>query len=524
MAQPARYDDGLGHYGGGGAGMDAVTNMYGDPHRSAAAAAALQPSLMSHMNHVGGAAHNAAMYAHTQASNHVAANHVMGSVPDVHKRDKDLIYGHPLFPLLALIFEKCELATCTPREPGVAGGDVCSSESFNEDIAVFSKQIRQEKPYYQANPELDSLMVQAIQVLRFHLLELEKVHELCDNFCHRYISCLKGKMPIDLVIDERDGPKPDMSTGDSNNNAAAAAAGRASADTTHTDGASTPDVGPSWDSSVDSKGATKHDQTEFASSALLCLPKVSEITAFMLRKLTKRPPSSSLSYPGGAGGDDARSPGSGGTPGPLSHQPASQQSADNTSEAVFLPPAGGSDLPTLARGQADALGKKSPAGLHSRLFHEFEGDASNASIGSGEGTEEDDDGTKKNQKKRGIFPKVATNILRAWLFQHLTHPYPSEDQKKQLAQDTGLTILQVNNWFINARRRIVQPLIDQSNRAGAMPHFPGPAGAYSPDAASMGYMMDGQQHMFRSDPYTDHAAAAAYYGHPAAAYNYPHHL
>ncbi|XP_071533267.1 homeobox protein Meis1 isoform X6 [Panulirus ornatus] len=517
MAQPARYDDGLGHYGGGGAGMDAVTNMYGDPHRSAAAAAALQPSLMSHMNHVGGAAHNAAMYAHTQASNHVAANHVMGSVPDVHKRDKDLIYGHPLFPLLALIFEKCELATCTPREPGVAGGDVCSSESFNEDIAVFSKQIRQEKPYYQANPELDSLMVQAIQVLRFHLLELEKVHELCDNFCHRYISCLKGKMPIDLVIDERDGPKPDMSTGDSNNNAAAAAAGRASADTTHTDGASTPDVGPSWDSSVDSKGATKHDQTEFASSALLCLPKVSEITAFMLRKLTKRPPSSSLSYPGGAGGDDARSPGSGGTPGPLSHQPASQQSADNTSEAVFLPPAGGSDLPTLARGQADALGKKSPAGLHSRLFHEFEGDASNASIGSGEGTEEDDDGTKKNQKKRGIFPKVATNILRAWLFQHLTHPYPSEDQKKQLAQDTGLTILQVNNWFINARRRIVQPMIDQSNRAG-------PAGAYSPDAASMGYMMDGQQHMFRSDPYTDHAAAAAYYGHPAAAYNYPHHL
>ena len=48
---------------------------------------------------------------------------------------------HPLFPLLALIFEKCELATCTPREAGVAGGDVCSSESFNEDIAVFSKQV-----------------------------------------------------------------------------------------------------------------------------------------------------------------------------------------------------------------------------------------------------------------------------------------------------------------------------------------------------------------------------------------------
>lgn len=43
-------------------------------------------------------------------------------------------------------------------------------------------------------------------------------------------------------------------------------------------------------------------------------------------------------------------------------------------------------------------------------------------MGSGEGTGEEDDDTngKKNQKKRGIFPKVATNILRAWLFQHLT--------------------------------------------------------------------------------------------------------
>ncbi|EEB19048.1 Homeobox protein Meis1, putative [Pediculus humanus corporis] len=189
-----------------------------------------------HMNHA------AAM--HGYHGNHVSSavtNHVMSSgVPDVHKRDKDAIYGHPLFPLLALIFEKCELATCTPRDPGVAGGDVCSSESFNEDIAVFSKQIRQEKPYYIADPEVDSLMVQAIQVLRFHLLELEKVHELCDNFCHRYISCLKGKMPIDLVIDERDPTAKPLELGGSTNGNEGT---RSNADSTsHTDGASTPDV------------------------------------------------------------------------------------------------------------------------------------------------------------------------------------------------------------------------------------------------------------------------------------------
>ncbi|KAL2751194.1 Homeobox protein homothorax [Vespula maculifrons] len=42
-----------------------------------------------------------------------------------------------------------------------------------------------------------------------------------------------------------------------------------------------------------------------------------------------RPPSSSLSYPGAGGNDDARSPGSGGTPGPLSQQaPTSLDSSD----------------------------------------------------------------------------------------------------------------------------------------------------------------------------------------------------
>ena len=61
----------------------------------------------------------------------------------------------------------------------------------------------------------------------------------------------------------------------------------------------------------------------------------------------------------------------------------------------------------------------------SKLFYFtcFSGDASNASIGSGDGTDgcdDDDPMSKKNSKKRGIFPKVATNILRAWLFQHLT--------------------------------------------------------------------------------------------------------
>lgn len=162
-------------------------------------------------------------------------------------------------------------------------------------------------------------MIQAIQVLRFHLLELEKVHELCDNFCHRYISCLKGKMPIDLVIDERDG-------------------------------------------------SSKSDHEELSGSST---------------NLADHNPASWRDH------DDATSTHSAGTPGPSSGGHASQ-SGDNSSE------------------QGDGL------------------DNSVASPGTGD--DDDPDKDKKRQKKRGIFPKVATNIMRAWLFQHLT---VSQDEREK---------------------------------------------------------------------------------------------
>lgn len=36
------------------------------------------------------------------------------------------------------------------------------------------------------------------------------------------------------------------------------------------------------------------------------------------------------------------------------------------------------------------------------------------------GDDDESDRERRNNKKRGIFPKVATNIMRAWLFQHLS--------------------------------------------------------------------------------------------------------
>ena len=37
--------------------------------------------------------------------------------------------------------------------------------------------------------------------------------------------------------------------------------------------------------------------------------------------------------------------------------------------------------------------------------------------------DEEDEKDKRKQKKRGIFPKMATNIMKGWLFQHLNVSY-----------------------------------------------------------------------------------------------------
>ena len=52
-------------------------------------------------------------------------------------------------------------------------------------------------------------------------------------------------------------------------------------------------------------------------------------------------------------------------------------------------------------------------------------------------------------RKRGKLPKETTDFLKAWLHRHSDHPYPSEEEKKQLCHATGLSMSQVSNWMIN---------------------------------------------------------------------------
>ncbi|XP_047966804.1 homeobox protein BEL1 homolog [Salvia hispanica] len=62
--------------------------------------------------------------------------------------------------------------------------------------------------------------------------------------------------------------------------------------------------------------------------------------------------------------------------------------------------------------------------------------------------------------QRGL-PERSVSVLRAWLFEHFLHPYPTDVDKHILARQTGLSRSQVSNWFINARVRLWKPMVEE---------------------------------------------------------------
>ncbi|KAG9138749.1 hypothetical protein Leryth_023807 [Lithospermum erythrorhizon] len=64
------------------------------------------------------------------------------------------------------------------------------------------------------------------------------------------------------------------------------------------------------------------------------------------------------------------------------------------------------------------------------------------------------------KRKKGKLPKEARQQLLDWWSRHYKWPYPSESQKLALAEATGLDQKQINNWFINQRKRHWKPSED----------------------------------------------------------------
>ena len=127
----------------------------------------------------------------------------------------------------------------------------------------------------------------------------------------------------------------------------------------------------------------------------------------------------------------------------------SQTSAISGAKAAMLPPttAAAAALKAAAHAAASASGNASGNGN-----------------GSGNAAPAADKGKRPAQKKRCPkqrinLPKLAKDVLSDWLYDHLDFPYPTEDEKRELATNTDLSFDQVNNWFINSRARLWKPLV-----------------------------------------------------------------
>eukprot|EP01121_Diplochlamys_sp_Union-15-3_P014094 TRINITY_DN4458_c0_g1_i4.p1 TRINITY_DN4458_c0_g1~~TRINITY_DN4458_c0_g1_i4.p1 ORF type:complete len:135 (-),score=24.16 TRINITY_DN4458_c0_g1_i4:79-483(-) len=64
-----------------------------------------------------------------------------------------------------------------------------------------------------------------------------------------------------------------------------------------------------------------------------------------------------------------------------------------------------------------------------------------------------EDHTIRGKKRNTRFPKEITEKLNNWLQSHFDNPYPTEKEKRELAETTGLTIPQISVWLSNNRSR-----------------------------------------------------------------------
>ncbi|KHN81503.1 Homeobox protein Meis3 [Toxocara canis] len=309
------------------------------------------------------------------ASENISISERSAQQLDKHKACVSSIKEHYLFPLLELMLKKCETATWSLSPDAFAMDDVLemvSEMSSTNGSVIFT------------NSELDSLLFNAILMLRIHLIELFKVADLCNDFKTKYTQSLKKKMSQESVI----GPGGD----------------------------SDEDMGSSTNNS-DSPAELNHN--------ILTVPQGANRTIAMLT-----------------------------TANGMVSIPLSLWDTSSIHSSMFCPSTA-EEGSSANCNRIEKTSKRKNGGEVTRTV------VDSSALHSYTATFSDEDSV--DAKRKCMLSTKAVDTLKSWLFLHASHPYPSEDQKALLSKETGLQMVQINNWFINARRRILPTRLDTSS-------------------------------------------------------------
>ena len=427
--------------------------------------------------------------------------------------EKYNMVNHFLFPLLKYLFLKCDKVTLGLEKLNINEMDnkirqyFLSYENSLRFRAVLQRNQRaqtqnvqntqnqdptvgQQAPLDQSwrkitLSKLDQVMIQSIKVFKIQLLELDKVNVLCNEFCSRYINCLKGKLRDEKLIDSKDSENyyndAGSSSGDSNELAQLNLGSPKMSN----------DFLSNTQQSVESSANTQAQVNANSQST--------SITARPISPLINLPLNLQPQGLAAAAGQ------------PFTQNWQNQQqirAVHNNPIAVIrqqeVPVQTNNNLLQYNLAQmASALAAQSIINQNQPYQNATALNCGSQVAAAAAATQLNPAlnflntslfstnffNHQEKKSKRGVLPKHATEALRSWLFNHIGHPYPSEDEKRNLSNTTGLTLLQVNNWFINARRRILQPMMEANEGSGII----------SSGSQGQGQMVHGKEDHIRSD-------------------------
>lgn len=81
---------------------------------------------------------------------------------------------------------------------------------------------------------------------------------------------------------------------------------------------------------------------------------------------------------------------------------------------------------------------------------------------SGRSTSGEEQRPRKKKARSARFSEAQTAALQSWLDSNTSNPYPTEQDKRELSEKTGLTTRQVEAWFSSTRRRKLESCLKKA--------------------------------------------------------------